>query len=61
MDPGLLGTWTTDPKSKILIATWLASELWLNPWLFLVGIVAIGIGVALFVVGRRRTSTSAAA
>src|SRR3954454_18260770 len=34
MDPGPPGTWTTDPKSKILIATWLASELWLNPWLF---------------------------
>ena len=48
------GSWTSDPKGKILLATWLASELWLNPWLFLLGVIATSFAVALFWTGRRR-------
>lgn len=42
------GTWTGDPKGKILIASWLASEVWLNPWSSAVGLVAVGVAIALF-------------
>jgi len=48
------GTWTGDPKGKILIASWLASELWLDPWLLLVGSAALVIAVVLL--RRARTA-----
>jgi hypothetical protein len=50
------GTWTEDPKGKILIASWLASELWLNPWLLVVSLVAMGFAIALVRRSRRMTS-----
>lgn len=50
------GTWTGDPKGKILIASRLASEMWLNPWLLAVSLVAIGLAVAIFRRSRRKTS-----
>ena len=31
------GSWTGDPAHKVLVATWLESEMWINPWLLLAG------------------------
>lgn len=50
------GTWTGDPKDKILIASWLASEVWLNPWLLVTGLVALGVALALFRRSRHETA-----
>jgi hypothetical protein len=47
------GTWTGDPKGKVLIASWLASELWLNPWLFGASLAALTTTVAVLVRARR--------
>jgi hypothetical protein len=41
------GTWTGDPKGKFLIASWLASELWLNPWLLIAGLVSLAVAGTL--------------
>jgi len=49
------GTWTGDPKGKVLIASWLASELWLNLLLLAVGLVALGFGGALLLRDRHRS------
>lgn len=46
------GTWTGDPKGKVLIASWLASELWLNPWLLAASLVAIAVTILLVRAGR---------
>lgn len=50
------GTWTGDPKDKILIASWLASEVWLNPWLLVTGLVVLGVALALFRRSRHKTA-----
>ena len=47
------GSWSGDPKGKILIAAWLASELWLDPWLLAGGLVVLVTGLVLFLRGRR--------
>jgi hypothetical protein len=46
------GTWTADPMSKFLIASWLGSELWLNPWLLIASLVALGTAGALLLRAR---------
>jgi len=50
------GTWTGDPKGKVLLATWLASELWLNPWLLCVAMAFLVVAVVWFLLGRRTTT-----
>ena len=32
------GSWTGEPRNKVLVATWLASEMWIDPWLLLAGV-----------------------
>jgi len=49
------GTWSGDPKGKVLIASWLASELWLNPWLAAVGLVVLAAAGALLLRDRLRS------
>jgi LPXTG-motif cell wall-anchored protein len=50
------GSWTGDPKGKVLIASWLASELWLNPWLLVLGLAALVTAIVLLLRGRRKTA-----
>jgi hypothetical protein len=35
------GSWTGDPNKKVLLWTWLESEVWINPSLLLVGVTTI--------------------
>ncbi len=41
------GSWTGDPEDKQFIASWLASEMWVNPGLLLLGGVTLVVA-ALF-------------
>jgi hypothetical protein len=50
------GTWAGDPKSKFLIASWLGSELWLNPWLLIAGLGALGTAGALLLRPRANSA-----
>jgi hypothetical protein len=56
------GTQTTgqehgaDPRNKLLVASWLETELWVNPWLLGIGLVGLMAAFLLFAIPRRRTS-----
>jgi hypothetical protein len=47
------GSWVGEPSHKVLIATWLASELWIDPVLLLIGITTLIVAVVLFVLAPR--------
>jgi hypothetical protein len=42
------GSWTGDPRNKVFVASWLASEMWINPWLLLVGVTTMILAVVTF-------------
>ena len=42
------GSWTGDPANKSLVASWLASEMWVNPGLLLAGGVTLVLAVVLY-------------
>jgi hypothetical protein len=47
------GSWTGDPNNKVLVWTWLESEMWINPWLLLVGVTTVILAaVAIFMYPR---------
>lgn len=43
------GSWAEDPSDRLLAATWLATEIWVHPWLLLVGIATVIAAVVSFV------------
>ena len=43
------GSWTGDPANKVFIASWLESEMWINPWLLLIGVTTGILAVVTFV------------
>ena len=43
-----------DPRSKVLLAAWLETELWVNPWLLGAGLAGLIAAVLLFAIPRRR-------
>jgi hypothetical protein len=45
-----------DPGGKLFVASWLESELWVNPWLLGVALVGLIAAALLFAIPRRRTS-----
>jgi hypothetical protein len=47
------GSWTADPANKVFVASWLESEMWINPWLLLIGVTTgILAGVTFFTYPR---------
>ena len=44
-----------DPRNKVLIAAWLETELWVNPWLVGGGFVMLIASVVLVEIYGRRT------
>jgi hypothetical protein len=48
-----------DPGGKVFIASWLESQLWVNPWLIGIGLVGLVASIPLLVVRRRRVSSRA--
>ena len=47
------GSWTGDPNSKVFVASWLESEMWVNPILLLVGVTTLILAVAAFMLYPR--------
>ena len=47
------GSWTGDPDNKRFIASWLASELWVNFGLLLVGGMTLILAAVLFLITER--------
>jgi hypothetical protein len=47
------GSWTGEPSNKVFVAGWLASEMWINPWLLLVGVTTVVLAVVTFVLYPR--------
>jgi hypothetical protein len=45
-----------DPRNKVLVAAWLETELWVDPWLVGGGLVILIAAVVLFAVSRPRTA-----
>ena len=45
-----------DPGGKLFIASWLESELWVNPWMIGIGLVGLLAAILLLVFGRRTSS-----
>ena len=54
------GSWTGDPRNKVFVASWLASEMWINPWLLLVGVATMILAVVIFFVYPRLADRRAA-
>jgi len=46
------GSWSAYPRGKVLLASWLASELWVDPWLLIFGLVCIVAALVLLLFGR---------
>ncbi len=44
--------------NKVFIASWLESEMWINPWLLLVGVTTGILAVAIFVTYPRLAGTA---
>jgi hypothetical protein len=44
-----------DPRSKVFVAGWLDTELWLNPWMVGLGVLLLVAAVILFVAYPRLT------
>lgn len=44
------GSWPSGgiPRNKVLVATWMASEMWVDPRSLLIGVAALVIAVAVF-------------
>jgi len=49
------GSWAGHPNNRIFVASWLASEMWIDPWLLLVGITTLIFAVVIFFMTRRPT------
>jgi hypothetical protein len=47
------GSWTGDPDNKRFVASWLASEMWVNPGLLLVGGATLVLAVLFFLLSPR--------
>ncbi len=45
-----------DPSGKLFLASWLSSELWVNPWLIGIGLGGLLAAILLLVSGRRTSS-----
>jgi len=45
-----------DPGGKVFVASWLESELWVNPWLIGVGLLGLLVAILLLVLGRPNSS-----
>jgi hypothetical protein len=52
------GSWTGDPNHKRFIASWLASELWIDLRLLLVGGVTLVFAVVFFLLAPRLATRS---
>jgi hypothetical protein len=42
------GSWTGGPSNKVFVASWLESEVWIDPWLLAAGVATIVLAVATF-------------
>ena len=47
------GSWTSDPEHKVFFASWLASEMWIDLRLLLVGGVTLVVAVVFFLLAPR--------
>jgi hypothetical protein len=47
------GSWTGDPDNKRFVASWLASEMWVNPGLLLVGGATLVLAVVFYLLYPR--------
>ena len=49
------GSWTGDPPRKVFVTSWLASEMWVNPWFLLAGVSTLIIAIVTFFISARWT------
>jgi hypothetical protein len=56
-----VGEGTEAPRNKVLVAAWLETKLWVNPWLLVGGLVLFIAAVVLVAVNRRRRARGPAA
>jgi hypothetical protein len=54
------GSWAGEPDNKVLVASWLASEMWIDPWLLLVGVTTMILAVLTFFMYPRLAARRAA-
>ena len=47
------GSWTGDPAGKRLLASWQASEMWVNPFLLALGATILVLALVLILRDRR--------
>ena len=47
-----------DPGSKLFVASWLGSELWVDPWLIGLGLVGLLTGIVLVAFGGHTSSAA---
>ncbi len=52
------GSWIGEPTRKVLIATWLESELWVDPVLLTFGLTTVVVAIVLLVLAPRLTGRS---
>lgn len=45
-----------DPGGKLFLASWLSSQLWVNPWLIGIGLAGLLAAILLLVSGRRTSA-----
>lgn len=53
------GSWTGDPDNKLFVASWLASEMWVNVGLLLVGATTLAFSGVLYLLYPRLARRSA--
>jgi hypothetical protein len=54
------GSWAPGetPRNKVLVATWLASEMWVDRWLLMAGVATLLLALVIFFVYPRLASRS---
>jgi len=48
-----------DPGGKLFVASWLESELWVNPWLIGIGLAGLLTSILLLALRPRRVASQA--
>jgi hypothetical protein len=43
-----------DPNNKVFVASWIETQLWMNPWLVAIGGLMLATAVLLLLVSPRR-------
>ena len=49
-----------DPGGKLFLASWLSSQLWINPWLIGIGLAGLVVALLVLLFGRGTSSRETA-